>query len=223
MIQQDGPSSRPDAVQPARKRRRGLIAAPLLTGAAAAAVAAGMLAAGLAGGDDSPAPAASGDHQQSATPFTKVASYTLKRDSDEVTLAITNPAGKIDLKALETEFERLGIPARVYAGDPNCVLPPEPSASSSTRPQPSPSQSSPTAAPGDGSSDIEEVDGKLTLRVRPAMIPDGYLLTVAFPLAITTPDKALSVITAGVVDEDEAIPCYPAAQSDTVQGTPPSN
>jgi hypothetical protein len=182
-----------------------------------------MLAAGLAGGDDSPAPDASGNHQQSATPFTKVASYTLQRDSDEVTLAITDPAGKIDLRALEAEFKRLGIPARVYAGDPNCVLPPEPSASSSSRPQPSPSQSSPTTAPGDGSSEVEQVDGKLTLRVRPAMIPDGYLLTVAFPLAITTPDKALSVIASGVVDEDEAIPCYPAASSGTIQEAPESN
>jgi hypothetical protein len=171
-------------------------------------------------GTDPRSTEASGKSKQPPARITQVA-YTLKRDSDEsLVLAITDPAGKIDTKALEADFARLSVPVRVYTGDPNCVLPAQPSSALSGQPQPEPSQSSSVSSPGDGSYEIERVDGKLALRVRPAMIPDGYVLTVAFPLAATAPEMALGIMLSGVEKEEEVPACYPALTPDMLMMEP---
>ncbi|MCH0566475.1 MULTISPECIES: hypothetical protein [unclassified Streptomyces] len=124
------------------------------------------------------------------------AAYTLQREDDgRVRVAISDPAGKLlDIGRLQRDLNRLGVPAVVYAGDPECT-------------------DMPTSPGDDSSNKIWHIEltkgGKPVLSVRPDRIPAGQHLLVAFPLLRTDPAHAAYAITAGRID-GTAPACVPA-------------
>lgn len=224
----------PDAAAPARPRRRlAFLAIPLVTAAAAGAVFTAL----TTGHPTTPAQA--NQHDTSGQPIKiTAAAYTLQQeDHGLVKLAITDPAGKLDLPGLQHDLDRLGVPARVYAGDPNCPNPqadPSPSPTSTPDPTPTASTSQPetSAAPSSPATErpaflgdswrIEIKNGKPVLYVRPGKIPAGQELMVGFPLAHTMPDHAWSIIEGGIIDGTPPA-CIPAPPEGAVQVRPTSS
>ncbi|MFF0298788.1 hypothetical protein ACFYST_35545 [Kitasatospora sp. NPDC004614] len=172
-----------------------------------------------------------------ALPAQTAAAYTLQTaDNGTVKLTVVNPAGKIDLAKVQRELDRLGVRARVYAGDPNCQAPaPLPSTSASSAPSSSPSASadapapsadapvpnaSPASEPSDQSWTLGRENGKLVLILNPARIPADKQVQIVFPLAKTDPAHGTSVIMGGLTD----IPgpdCAPALPADAIADNNP--
>ncbi|MFD8481594.1 hypothetical protein [Kitasatospora sp. NPDC059673] len=172
-----------------------------------------------------------------ALPTQSAAAYTLQSaDNGTVKLTVVNPAGKLDLAKVQRELDRLGIRARVYAGDPNCQAPaPLPSTSASSAPSSSPSASagapspsadapvpslSPASGPSDQSWTLGRENGKLVLILNPARIPADKQVQIVFPLAKTDPSHGASVIMGGLTD----IPgpdCAPALPADSIADNNP--
>ncbi|MGI5457394.1 hypothetical protein ACQEWB_30370 [Streptomyces sp. CA-249302] len=173
---------------PASRRRR-WARRPRLSLAIAAAAAAGVILTIVATHQPAtPAQATApdtGSHPQKITRIA-TAAYTLQREEDgRVRLAITDAAGKLlDTARLQRDLNRLGVPALVYAGDPDCTEPP-------------------TATADDAPRETWHIElakgGKPVLSVRPDRIPAGQHLLVAFPLARTDPAHAGGVIQAGKI------------------------
>lgn len=111
-------------------------------------------------------------------------SYTVQRQNDgRVRLAISDPSGRLlDTARLQRDLNRLGVPAAVYAGDPQCTDTPTTTAD---------------ASPHDTWHIELTKGGKPVLSVRPDRIPAGQHLLVAFPLARTDPGHGAYVIQAG--------------------------
>ncbi len=123
--------------------------------------------------------------------------YTLQREGDgRVRLAISDTAGNLlDLARLQRDLNRLGVPAVVYAGDPECTEKPV---------------NTGDAAP-DKTWHIEPTKGGKVpvLSVQPDRIPAGQHLLVAFLLARTDPGHAAYAIQAGRI-EGTPPACVPA-------------
>ncbi|OIJ88405.1 hypothetical protein [Streptomyces colonosanans] len=217
----------PDAAVPARSRRRkAFLAIPLAT-----AVAAGAVFTALATGHATN-PVQANQHSSSGQPLKiTAAAYTLQQeDHGLVRLAIIDPAGKLDLPGLQRDLDRLGVPARVYAGDPNCPTPADPSSSPTSTPDPIPtapaSQPEVSRTPSGLASEhpasswrVEVNNGKPVLYVRPDKIPAGQKLMVSFPLAHTEPDHAWSIIEGRTIDGTPPA-CIPAPPKGAIQFGP---
>ncbi|MGI5380749.1 hypothetical protein ACQEV2_42535 [Streptomyces sp. CA-251387] len=222
----------PDAAATARPRRRlAFLAIPLVTAAAA-----GTVFTALATGHPT-TPAKANQHDTSGHPLKiTAAAYTLQQeDHGLVKLAVTDPAGKLDLPGLQHDLDRLGVPARVYAGDPSCPNPQaDPSPSQTSAPDPTPSASQPAASSAPGrpttgrpavigdSWTVEMKHGKPVLYIRPDKIPTGQQIMVGFPLAHTDPAHALSVIMGGMIDGTPPA-CIPAPPEGAVQEARPTS
>lgn len=218
-----------DATVPARPRRRlAFLAVPLATAAAA-----GVVFTALATGHTT-TPAQAEQHSTDGQPLKiTAAAYTLQQEGHGlVKLAITDPAGKLDLPGLQRNLDRLGIPARVYVGDPNCPTSPQADRGSSPASTPDPtataSVSQPEASPAPSRSTdrhlartgdiwtIEKKNGKPVLYVRPDRIPAGTQLMVGFPVARTEPDHPWSAIESSIIDGTPPA-CIPAPRKLAVQ------
>ncbi|MGW4379005.1 hypothetical protein [Kitasatospora sp. NPDC004531] len=162
-----------------------------------------------------------------ALPAQSAAAYTLQSAGDgTVKLTVVNPAGKIDLAKVQRELDRLGVRARVYAGDPDCQAPaPLPSTPASPAPggAPSPEASQapslePSLEPNSSSQPdglswtLGREHGKLVLILNPARIPADKLVQIVFPLAKTDASHGAAVIMGGLVDPPgpDCAPALPA-------------
>ncbi|WP_369275952.1 hypothetical protein AB5J55_43900 [Streptomyces sp. R11] len=211
-------SSRPD-----RRRRLALrVAVPVGLAAAAAGVAITVLPGGPASQPQAAAPS-SAVTETPARPSRSpsritTASYTVERkDNSIVTLTVTDPTGKLDPTRLQKDLDRMGVPSRVLAGDPNCRTQPRPEENPSTTPSGFRQSDAPLRQRSAGETPLAEGQvmavamkhGKTVLYVRPRAIPAGQEIMVGFPYAHTDPAMALAVVRGSVID-DNAPYCLPA-------------
>ncbi|MCX5233093.1 hypothetical protein [Streptomyces sp. NBC_00233] len=214
------PAPRPD------RRKRLALRVALPVGLAASAT--GVVVTALSGGPVNQPQASSPSSTVTGAPSTSpqslgritTAAYTVQReDNDIVKLTITDRAGKPDLTKLQDDLDRLGVPSRVFAGDPECHPKPQPEPSQSPGATPSGSPQ-PDDSPRQHSADdrpilehqtwtISMEDGKPVLYVRPSHVPAGQKIMIGFPLAATDPANALSVIMGDMI-EGNAPYCLPA-------------
>ncbi|MFG2191688.1 PT domain-containing protein [Streptomyces sp. NPDC048639] len=175
------------------------------------------------------------------------AAYTVERkETGVVKLTIEDPSGRPDIDGMRKDLESMGVPARVYAGDPDCPTGrPDPSGSGDPDPTGEPTgepteeptgepSGEPTEEPSgeptpSASTDkklddltdgreyrITEEHGKLVAYIRPHLIPEDTTLTLGFPLAKTEPDKGLAIWQVGLAPGDGP-DCIPAIPRGVVE------
>ncbi|MFE6054292.1 hypothetical protein ACFQ6N_26365 [Kitasatospora sp. NPDC056446] len=161
-------------------RRRGLLLGAALPVGLAAALAGVLLATGT---DGSPAGA---DDSGRSLGSAENAGYTLESAQDVVRLTILEQYKPVDTQQLQRDFDRFGIRARVYAGEPGCQT---------KRPE------QPRNVDLNAGWDIEVRPGNepMVLTVHPRELPKGTEIFVYLPLAKTDPANSFRELEAGLM------------------------
>ncbi|MER5636226.1 hypothetical protein ABT095_04645 [Kitasatospora sp. NPDC002227] len=177
---------------PAR-RRRSLALKVALPALVAAGLAAVTLAANSGPGGQ---PATAGG----ARPGTiSTVAYTLESTADDqVTLTVLEYAKTVDVEQLQRDLDRLGVPSRVYAGDPGCRAPEPNYPDNGGTPLEGAADTPANRVARDGW-DMETAHNKTVLTVRPKAIRAGQQLFINFPLARTSPANSFRNLHAGLM------------------------
>ncbi|MFJ5921326.1 hypothetical protein ACIQF6_01840 [Kitasatospora sp. NPDC092948] len=138
--------------------------------------------------------------------------YTLQNTGEgTVALTVLNQNEPVDVARLQSDLDRLGVPSRVYAGEPGCQAPKPNSPPVDT------SDAALRALNGDSRSraayfgrDISSDGHAQVLTVRPGALKPGVRLFIHLPLAVTSPENGFRQLEAGLMT-DPAPACMPAA------------
>ncbi|UWE13465.1 hypothetical protein [Actinacidiphila bryophytorum] len=182
----------------------------------AAAVAVTTLVVGQSASPGAPgALTASADGGRSLTRITNAA-YTLEKDpAGGVRLTIENQAGKPDIEAMRNDLARMGVRAKVLAGDPNCPA----GGASGDSGGSIPAQSNEHTGEVAPYFHLRRASGKLIAYIYPAKVPAGSTLTLGFPFAEVRPDHALDVLVISA-PKGNGPTCIPAGTEDDIRHEP---
>ncbi|MET7551867.1 hypothetical protein ABZS94_40455 [Streptomyces sp. NPDC005500] len=205
-------------VRPVRNRRVRWVPVGLIAGLTAAAAATTFTLGQSASPDAAGGMAASPRGSQSLGRIAHT-TYTLEQEpAGEVKLTIEDPSGKPNVDGMRQDLARMGLRAKVLLGDPNCPspqsTPQSDTDSGATAGSPAPTFSAPVDTSTDTGTGLDfwrmtEENGKTVAYVDPDKVPADTTLTLGFPLAQTSPDLGLSVMTIGMAEGDGP-DCIPA-------------
>nr|WSX74266.1 hypothetical protein OH826_10520 [Streptomyces sp. NBC_00899]WSX79669.1 hypothetical protein OH826_40985 [Streptomyces sp. NBC_00899] len=202
-----------DGARPVRSRRVRWVPVGLVAGLAAT-VAATTLIVGQSASPGAPGGlTASADGGRSLNRITNAA-YTLEKEpAGGVKLTIENSAGKPDIEGMRNDLARMGVRAKVLAGDPSC------SADSGASGDPIPEPSNGHAGEVAPYFHLRGAAGRLVAYIYPAKVPAGSTLTLGFPFAEVRPDHALDVLVISA-SKGDGPKCIPAGTEDDIRHEP---
>ncbi|WUH93802.1 hypothetical protein OG900_29260 [Streptomyces sp. NBC_00433] len=204
-----------DGARPVRSRRVRWVPLGLVAGLAATVAATTLVVGQSASSGAHGGLTASADRGRSLNRITNAA-YTLEKEpAGGVKLTIENSSGKPDIEGMRKDLARMGVRAKVLAGDPNCTAHKGSGASGDKNPEPSDGQAGEIAP----YFHLRGTSGKLIAYIYPAKVPAGSTLTLGFPLAEIRPDHGLDVLVISAPKGDGPN-CIPAWTEDDIRHSP---
>jgi hypothetical protein len=201
--------------RPVRSRRVRWVPLGLVAGLAATVAATTLIVGQSASSGARGGLTASADGGRSLNRITNAA-YTLEKEpAGGVKLTIENSSGKPDIEGMRNDLARMGVRAKVLAGDPNCPADDDSGASGDPITEPSNGHAGEVAP----YFHLRRAAGKLVAYIYPAKVPAGSTLTLGFPFAEVRPDHALDVLVINAPKGDGPN-CIPAGTEDDIRHEP---